>query len=101
MQPLHRHRVEHFVADDDGLDAFGQLVEPAHPVGPGRERAGLALAQGAAEVDDGVAAHTVTQGLQQLRRQRATAGAEFDDLVRAGGFQQLRHLPRKRRAEKR
>jgi len=80
MQQLHRHRIEHLVADDHAGHRIGQRVEPAHALAERRERLALALPQRARQVDDAVALHPLAQGPQQLRGQRARAGAEFPDL---------------------
>ena len=62
----------------------------------------LALAQGAGEIDNGVARRPASPSVSQhLLRQRAGAGAELPDFGRARGLQRLRHLPRQRLAETR
>jgi hypothetical protein len=62
----------------------------------------LARAQGAGHVHDGVAARRLAaprQLAQHLLGQRARAGAELPDLVRAGVPQGLGHRVRQRLAE--
>jgi hypothetical protein len=104
----HRHRVQHLVADHHALECRRQCVDPAHLVGELRHFLGqalaLAFAQGAGEIDDGVAIDRGTefcQRLQQLACQRARAGAELPDLARAGGGECLRDLAGQRAAEQR
>ncbi len=69
-----------------------QLGHPAHLAGVGLQAFLLPLAQAAREVDDGVARHRRAERLQQLLRQRAGAGAELPDLVRARHLQGLPDL---------
>ena len=57
--------------------ASGKRVEPAHAVAEARQALALARAQRARQVDDGVAAHALAQRVEQLRGQRAGAGAEL------------------------
>ena len=100
-QQLHRHRVEHLVADDHAVQGFGPGVEPAHTFAESGQPFGLPLAQGAGQVDDRIPAHAFAQAAQQLRRQRARTGAEFKDFVGLRGSQRLRHLARQRLTEQR
>ncbi len=60
-----------------------------HPLGAGLA---LARAQRARQVDDGVARDPVAQRVEQLRRQRAGAGAELPEFGGAGGVERLRQL---------
>ena len=107
VQQLHRHRVEHFVADDDTFDRLGQRVDPCDLVAEHGKALTLAFAQLAREVDDGVALDEVAERVEcaeraeQLRRQRARAGAELDHRARAACLQRLRDLARQRAAEER
>lgn len=99
MQQLHRHRVQHLVAQHHGLQRVGQGVEPLHPAAKRRQTFGLALTQRAREVHDAVAAHTLAQRAQQLRGQRARAGAKLQHLVQSTRVQSLRHLACQRLAK--
>jgi hypothetical protein len=96
---LHRHRIEHLVADEDATQPLRQRVDPAHFRAMRRQPLGLPLAQARRQVDDGVARHRLAQRIEQLQRERARAGAELPDLVGPGGLQRLRNLARQRAAE--
>lgn len=105
---LHRHRVEHFVADDHALEALGQRVEPAHARGgAGRlfvERLALARAQLAGQVDDRIFVELDAERgerVQQPRRELARARAEFHHPPRAARGERLRDGARERLREER
>jgi hypothetical protein len=100
-EQLHRHRVEHFIADDHPGHRVGQLAHPMHLAAPARQGVALPLAQAARQVDDGVAPHPLAQRPQQLGRQRAGTRAEFPDLVGAGGRQRIGDLRGQGLAEQR
>ena len=101
MQQLHRHRIQHLVADDHALHRIGQRVDPADPVTERREPLALALAKHAREVDDRVALDLFAQRVEQLLRERARAGTELPDLARVGRVERLRHLRGQRSPEQR
>ncbi|MNK75054.1 hypothetical protein D3C87_945880 [compost metagenome] len=103
-QQLHRHRIEHFIADHHALHGLRQLPEPLDPPRIPRQRLLLPLAQGARQIDDAVAhiaAPHLAQRMQQLHRQRPRARAEFPHRVGTGLLQRLEHLHRERVAEHR
>ena len=99
MQQLYRHRVEHFVADHDALHRVGQCIEPMDFARVRMQRLALAFAQAAREIDDAVAADPLAERVEQLKRERARAGAEFPQLGAAACVESLRHLARERAAE--
>ena len=101
VQQLHRHRVEHFIADDHTAQFIGQGIDPLHALAERRQPRALLRAQAAGKIDDRVAAHALPQRAEQLRRQRAAAGAELPELVGARRVERLLHLIRQRRAEQR
>ncbi len=101
-QQLHRHGVQHLVAQHHAAHALGQGVGPMHHVGVGGQGGALALAQAAREVNDGVAPGRLALGgqrVQHLQGQRAAARAKLPHLVGAGGAQGLGQLPRQRLAK--
>ena len=98
---LHRHGVEHLVADDDAFDGFRQLVGPCNLIAELLQRLLLARAQAARQIDDGVALDAAAQRVEQLLGECARARAEFPDLIRARCVQRLAHLLRQRPAEQR
>ena len=98
-QQLHRHGVQHLVADHHAVDGLGQAVQPLHLRRETRQAVGLAFAQRARQVHDLVALHGPAQRVQQLFGQRAAAGAEFDHRVPLTGRQRLAHLQRQRAAK--
>ena len=87
---MHRHRVHHLVGDNDAAEALGQALEKLHPVA---EPLSLALAQGAAGLEDQVLA---VELLQQGFGERAAARAELENRT----LERLQ-LSRERAAEKR
>ncbi len=101
MKQVDRHRVEHFVGDDDAGHRLGQRVEPAEAVGQRARRFALALAQRRRQLDDRVTADAIAERCQQLGRERAAAGAEFKDLVAAARLERLPDLARQGAAEQR
>ncbi len=102
VQQLHRHRVEHLVADDDALHRVGQRVQPAHLRTVEGEPLPLALAQAARQVDD------ASSCARARRARRATAARSAPEpapnshtVVAAARVQRLRHLRGKSLAEQR
>mmetsp|Transcript_16269 Transcript_16269/g.45542 ORF Transcript_16269/g.45542 Transcript_16269/m.45542 type:complete len:419 (-) Transcript_16269:406-1662(-) len=101
---LHRHRVQHLVADDDGLDLLGQRVQPVDAARPAGQPLALALAQFGRQLDDAVAQRAdaqLVEGGQQLRGQRTGAGAELHHFVAAALGQGLGQRPGQCAAEQR
>ena len=90
-EPLHRQRVQHFVAEYDAAKfRFGRLVQPDYPIQhfgrPAGERLALAVAQFAAQFQNGVALRQRIEGAQfqqQVGGHDAGTGAEFQDLAAA------------------
>ena len=91
LQQLNRHGVDDLIADHHTVHHIGPLTEPLHFVGMGMQHGLLALAQGARQLDDGVALHRIAQAVEQLQRQVAGAGAKLPDGVATGVFQGLAH----------
>ena len=84
LQQLHRHGVQHLVADDHALHGIRQHVHPAHDLLVFGQRQPLACAQRAREINDGVALGQRAQQshfIEDLQSQRAGAGTELPDLV--------------------
>ena len=92
VQQLHRHRIEHLVADDHAAEAVGQRIQPAHPVAEARQPGLLALPQHARQVDDGIAGHRVAQRIQHRLGQRTRTGAELQHLARFTAAPQARRI---------
>ena len=57
LQQLHRHGIQHFVAQYDAVHLLGQVVQPLHLGAETRQAFGLAGAQGAGDVNDAVTGH--------------------------------------------
>ena len=100
-QQLHRHGVQHLVADHHTLHLSRQFADPLHGLAPGGQALALVRLQAAGEIHDRVPPNLRAQGLEQLLRQRAGTRAELPDLGGAGSIQRLRHLPRQRLAKTR
>ena len=84
LQQLHRHGIQHLVADDDAFHLLGQHVHPAHQMLVLGQRQLLAGTQRARQINDGVALWQRAlrgQFIENLQGQRARAGAEFPDLM--------------------
>ena len=101
MQQLHRHRIQHFVADDHALQIVGQRIDPLHSGAESLQTLALAFAQRAGKVDDGVALNLVAERIEQLLGERTRAGTELPDVGRGTGSQGLSDLPRQRLGEQR
>jgi hypothetical protein len=101
VQQLHRHRVEHLVADHHAVEASGSASSQRTRSPKARQPLGAGARAAPPDRSTTCRRTAVAQRRQQLRRQRAGAGAEFPHLVRAGAVQRLRHLHRQRAAEQR
>lgn len=91
-QQLHRHGVQHFVADHHAFDGLGPGIQPAHLVGMCGQGLRLARAQRTRQIDDGVTPHFVAQRIEQLQGQGPRARPELEHLGGRGLFQGLAHL---------
>ena len=101
-QQLHRHGVQHFIAQHHATERRRQFLHPAHALAVSGQPRLLTLAQAARQVHDGVAAQRCARGVQRghhLPGQCARAGAEFPDFINTRGLQGLSHLARQRPAE--
>ena len=95
VQQLHRHRVEHLVADDHAAIALGPGVQPLAPCRRMRASAlALALAQRARQVDDACSARRASPSASSSCAASAPEPAPNSHTssvpVRS---QRLRHLP--------
>ena len=84
LQQLHRHGIQHLVADDHALHGVRQRIHPAHQMFVLGQRQLLARAQRSREIDNGVALGQRTlsrQLVEDLQRQRAGSRAELPDLA--------------------
>ena len=93
-EQAHWHGVQHLVADDDPFELRGKLVQPLHATSQVRRAGGqrflLAYAQLARQFDDLVGLGQRTFGFQreqQVRREPARAGAEFEHARQVHGDQ--------------
>jgi hypothetical protein len=101
MQQLHRHGIEHLVAEQHPVHALGQPVVPMHPASPGLKAQRLAFTQRGRQLDHMVGNDAIAQLGQQLRRHCAGACTELPYLARVAGPQRLSHLHGERAAEQR
>ena len=93
-QQLHRHGVEHLVADHHAAHLGWQFGHPLHLAGMRGQAFALALNQAARQVDDRVALDLRPQRVQYLQGQRARPRTKLPDFRRAGGLQRLGQLAR-------
>ena len=94
-QQLHRHGIEHLVAQHHAFDGIGQFGRPLHHIAKTGQPLLLARPQAARDVDNGVAAQRhalLLQRLQHLLGQRPAAGAKLPHFVGAGLRQRFGHL---------
>ena len=97
VQQLHRHGVQHFVADDDALQGRRQGIGPTHQRTEAGQPLLLALAQAGRDFHNGVLPQRLPcrgrgERIQQLFGQRAAACTKLPHGIGAGVAQGVLHL---------